>query len=173
MAYRSALFYTPKATRVAFVGLSFTAMLQLLLVIQAWFVFKGALAMAALAGLALLILLSNLAAGFIFAEMLRDSDQYRPRFARAVGIHVLLIAGISATMMIQMMAETSIIPLPPLLEVTMGVKLMITFLPLLLLSHAGTYVLVNTLPNHPYYTDKYGYPVIQKRKKHRERATRR
>lgn len=171
--YRSALFYTPKATRMAFVGLGFTAMLQFLLIIQAWFVFSGALAVAALAGLTLLILLSNITAGFIFAEMLCDSDQYRPRFARAGMMHVLLTAGISATMMIQVMAETSKIPLPPLLEVTVGVKLMITFLPLLLLSHAGTYVLINTKPYHPYYTAKYGYPVTQKRKKHRERAVRR
>ena len=158
---------------MAFVGLGFTAMLQFLLIIQAWFVFSGALAVAALAGLTLLILLSNITAGFIFAEMLCDSDQYRPRFARAGMIHVLLTAGISATMMIQVMAETSKIPLPPLLEVTVGVKLMITFLPLLLLSHAGTYVLINTKPYHPYYTAKYGYPVTQKRKKHRERAVRR
>ncbi|KPC17128.1 Uncharacterized protein AC499_1289 [Pseudomonas amygdali pv. lachrymans] len=141
--------------------------------IQAWFVFSGAFELTALAGLVLLILLSNLTAGFIFTEMLRDSDQYRPRFARAAGMHVLLTAGFSATMLIQVMVEANRAPMPSLLEVTVCVKLMITFVPLLILSHAGTYVLVNTLPNHPYYTDKYGYPVIQKRKKHRERITRR
>lgn len=171
-AYRPALFYTTRATRLAFVGLGLTTMLQFLLITQAWIVLSGALAMAAFAVLVLLILLSNLTAGFIFAEMSHDSDQYRPRFARAAGMHGLLTAGFSSTMLIQVMAEASRTPLPPLLDVSVGVKLMITFVPLLVLSHAGAYVLVNTQPNHPYYTDKYGYPVVQKRKKNRERATR-
>ncbi|MBD8681724.1 MULTISPECIES: hypothetical protein [Pseudomonas] len=164
-AYKSALLYTTNATRMAFTGLAATFALQVWLIAQAWVVLSGFTNLIWLSVLILLVLLSNIATGFVFVEMLKDSDQYRPRFARAGWLHVLLNAGVCASMLIQMLVEANLNLMPAILESALWLKLTISLTPLLLASHAGTYVLIHTRPNQPYYTYKYGYPARVKRSK--------
>lgn len=100
--YRTALLYTPKATQMAFAGLVVASALQVWLIAQSWVVLSGFTTLVWLSVLIMLVLLSNLTAGFVLVEMLRDSDQYRPRFARAGWMHGLMTAGVCATMLIQL-----------------------------------------------------------------------
>lgn len=146
--------YSNACTLVSCGFLMVSAALQGLLMIQG--LASDSLSPLAFLGLGGVIVLSNLAALFTFAEMLKDDPAYKPRFDKAWRLHAAMTAGFCATFLAQVVVYTQSEQHPSVWLPT-WIKLATTFLPLLIISHAGTYIRVNTWVSHPYYIAKYGY----------------